>query len=202
MINYTGFYFKILKLVFIITVLLYPAAVYSQALTNYKILNDLVDSSVCRIVNENSLSGKKLTIEKFLPGQYSIFSNQVNSSFVRYSGTDSLPNIKVSYAIEEAKVVYENMFRDGFLGDYYVERNIVLKGNCLVSNSNNQAKPFALSVRDTVKYDDLKNYENQAFPFTQGEIPAEPFWSSLLEPAVAIGSAAVVVYLFFSVRSK
>jgi len=202
MINYTGFYFKILKLFFIITVLLYPLNLFSQPLTNFNVINNLVDSSVYQIVNENNLKNKKLVIEKYLPGQYSIFNNQISSSFLKYSGTDSTGVVKLSYAVEEVKVVYQNLYRDGFLGEYYIERNISLKGNALINLNNSQAKPFALSVIDTVKYDELKNFENQAFPFTQGEIPAEPFWSSLLEPAVAIGSAAVAVYLFFSVRSK
>lgn len=202
MIDYTGFYFKILKLFFIITILLYPLNLFSQPSSNYKVINNLVDSSVYQIVNENNLKNKKLIIEKYLPAQYSIFNNQVSSSFFKYSGTDSTGVVKLSYAVEEAKVMYQNLYRDGFLGEYYIERNISLKGNALVNLNNSQAKPFALSVIDTVKYDELKNLENPAFPFTQGEIPAEPFWSSLLEPAVAIGSAAVAVYLFFSVRSK
>jgi hypothetical protein len=48
----------------------------------------------------------------------------------------------------------------------------------------------------------VKSLENQALPFTKGEVPPEPLFSSLLEPAVALGTAAVVIYLFFSIRSK
>jgi len=41
-----------------------------------------------------------------------------------------------------------------------------------------------------------------SLPFTRAELPPEPFFSGLLEPAVAIGSAAVAIYLLFAVRSK
>ena len=61
---------------------------------------------------------------------------------------------------------------------------------------------FEFSIIDTVKVDELKYLQSESFPFTKGKIPPEPFLSGIAEPLIAIGVAAAVVILFFSVRSK
>ena len=76
-----------------------------------------------------------------------------------------------------------------------------LSGNYFISNQS-QVKDFKLTVVDTVNVENVQELENRSYPFTQGELPPEPFFSSLLEPIVAIGAAATVIILFFSVRSK
>ena len=48
----------------------------------------------------------------------------------------------------------------------------------------------------------IKSLENESFPFTKGAVPPEPFLSGLAEPLIAIGTAAVIIALFFSIRSK
>jgi len=53
-----------------------------------------------------------------------------------------------------------------------------------------------------VKVEEIKYLQNESFPFTTGKIPPEPFLSAIAEPLIAIGTAAAVVILFFSVRSK
>jgi len=48
----------------------------------------------------------------------------------------------------------------------------------------------------------VKSLENPNHPFTKGNIPAEPFFESIPEPVLAIGTAATAVILFFILRSK
>ncbi len=55
---------------------------------------------------------------------------------------------------------------------------------------------------DTVKVDDIKFLENESFPFTKGTTPSEPFLSGFAEPLIAIGTAAAVIVIFFTVRSE
>ena len=92
--------------------------------------------------------------------------------------------------------------RDGLLGDEKVPRILELKGNYLIKNSKETVKTFEYFYADTISVDEIKSVENISYPFTQAEVPAEPFFSNLWEPVIAIGAAAVAVYLFFSVRSK
>lgn len=179
--------------------------IFPQVNSNLQILNSLVDSSANTIVKENNLKGKAVCLDKNLPPVFTLFSNQLSFSLNKAGvilQKDTALCIKLGYTITEAKVKYDNLFRDGFLGNYYIERNFNLTGNYLINGSKGKLTTFTIDFKDTVEYGNLKNYENPSLPFTQGEIPAEPFWSSFYEPAIAIGSAAVAVYLFFSIRSK
>ncbi len=94
------------------------------------------------------------------------------------------------------------MFRDGWFGAHYVQRYCALYGNYLQSFSVEGKKDFEFSIIDTVKVEEIKYLQNESFPFTKGKIPPEPFLSAIAEPLIAIGTAAAVVILFFSVRSK
>ena len=104
--------------------------------------------------------------------------------------------------MEKAEVEYSEQERDGWFGDYFVPRTVFLQGNYFNSYSGKGLQEFNISVMDTVNVENIGEFENDSFPFTKGEVPAEPFFSSLLEPVIAIGVAAAAVVLFFSVRSK
>jgi hypothetical protein len=135
---------------------------------------------------------------------YAVFNNQVlgdlKAKGVTYS-IDKSDNFPVlSYTIDKTFTQYTNIFRDGFLGPFLVQREIFLKGSYLYSVSGK--KEFAFNSIDTVKVDDIKNLENVSYKFTNGTIPPEPFFTGLFEPVVALGTAAAAVILFFTVRSK
>jgi hypothetical protein len=57
-------------------------------------------------------------------------------------------------------------------------------------------------VTDTIWVKDINTLENESFDFTKGQIPTEPFFLSIWEPVIAIGIAAAVIILFFSIRSQ
>ena len=76
-----------------------------------------------------------------------------------------------------------------------------LSGNYFISNQS-QVKDFKITAIDTINVENVEYVENRSYPFTRGDLPTEPFFSSILEPVIAIGAAAVVIVLFFSVRSK
>jgi len=187
-----------------IVVLMTAVMGYAQSPSNMELFNKMVDSSAAFIIKHNSLQNKVITIEKNLPPQLNVLANQAAAAFIKNGVkiVDTAGSLKLGYALSEVKVKYDNMFRKGFLGTYCVERFCSLKGNYIQYSAVPVTGNFEYSSRDTVEYDSIKKAECASFPFTQGEIPAEPFFASLLEPVVAVGSAAVVIYLFFSVRSK
>ena len=94
------------------------------------------------------------------------------------------------------------MFKDGWFGSHYVQRFETIYGNYLQSSSESMKKEFKITQLDTVKVEEIKNLENESFPFTKGTIPSEPFLSGFAEPIIAIGTAAAAVVLFFTIRSK
>ena len=176
---------------------------FSQTKTNLEVFYTLVDSSVDQFINTSN-PASKIKVEMNSGDVYAVFNNQVlgdlKAKGVTYS-LDKSDNFPVlSYTIDKTFTQYTNIFRDGFLGPFLIQREIFLKGNYLYSVSGK--KEFAFSSIDTVKVDDIKNLENVSYKFTNGTIPPEPFFTGLFEPVVALGTAAAAVILFFTVRSK
>ena len=174
--------------------------------TNLDIFYSMIDSSVTDFISEVPKSEESIRLELNLEKNYSVFTNKVIAKIIslgkKISNEKSKAFSNVSYIINEAKVTYGDIHRNGFFGGYYLPRSLTLKGNYTVGGNSTVFKDFSYSYNDTLRYDDIKNVENDSYPFTKGEIPSEPFLSSLFEPIVAIGAAAVAVILFFTVRSK
>ena len=173
--------------------------------TNLNIFYSMIDSSVTDFISKVPQSEESIKLDLNLGKYYSAFTNKVIAKIISFgkkisNGNDESSN--VNYIINKAEVTYGDIYRDGFFGSFYLPRNLFLKGNYTVEGDSTVFKGFSYSYNDTLKYDDIKNVENDSFPFTKGEIPPDPLLSSLFEPIVAIGVAAVAVILFFTVRSK
>ncbi len=180
----------------------------AQVKTNMEIISRLIDSSALKInqVNPNIKNG--FYLKNTLSQNYNILNNQITSSFIKivkevHSKPDnSYPEL--DYSVFSITIKYSELFKDGFLGGYKFVREVVLDGNYGITNTENvvQTADFKFANIDTVDYDYLDQIESQGLSFTQAERPEEPMFASLLEPAIAVCTAAVVIYLFFTVRSK
>lgn len=179
----------------------------AQTKTNLDVFKTLVDSSIAEALVNLSHSQKDIRVDLKLGSAYSIFEDQIFRSIqsrdknIRLA-SNSAENIGLSYSIENAVVNYGEVFRDGFLGDHFVERKIFISGSYRIQDDEIEIKNFSFENIDTVKFDEIQALENSSHTFTKGEIPSEPFFSNLFEPLVAISTAAVVIALFFTVRSK
>ena len=180
----------------------------SQTKTNLEVLYSLNDSLVHRIGAEIPNNNIPVELKLNLGDSYSIFSNHIRNEFIKEAyklvepAENELNCMRINIVMEKAGVNYGEQERDGWFGDYFMARTIFIRGNYFISNSGKGLEEFHISAIDTVNVENLAQLQNDSFPFTKGEIPAEPFLSSLLEPVIAIGAAAVAVLLFFSVRSK
>jgi hypothetical protein len=180
----------------------------SQTKTNLEVLYSLNDSLVHRIVAEIPNNNIPVVLTLNLGDSYSIFSNHIRNEFIRRAyklvepAENELDCVRINIVMEKAGINYGEQERDGWFGDYFTARTIFIRGNYFFSNSSRGLEEFHISVTDTVNVENRAQLQNDSFPFTKGEIPAEPFLSSLLEPVIAIGAAAAAVLLFFSVRSK
>jgi len=174
--------------------------------TNLDIFYSMIDSSVTEFISKIPQSEESIKLDLNLGKDYSVFTNKVITKIISFgkkiSNEKSDQASTVNYIIDSAEVTYGDIYQDGFFGSYYLSRNLSLKGNYTVESDSTVLKDFSYSYKDTLKYEDIQNVENDSYPFTKGEIPPEPFLSSLFEPIVAIGAAAAAVILFFSVRSK
>ena len=188
---------------FLFISILFVGTLLSQTKTNLEVFYTLIDSSVTQFVFL-SQPPSKIKVEMNSGEAYSVFKNRLLGDLkekhieIGNEKNDSLPLF--SYTIEKPFTQYSNIYRDGFLGPFSVQRNISLKGNYFYSGSGK--KDFYFKSTDTAKVDDIKNLENISFKFTNGTLPPEPFFTGLFEPIVALGTAAAAVILFFTVRSK
>jgi hypothetical protein len=196
------------NLLFFVIILLISLKVNAQLKTNLDIFYSLTDSLVDKINSEIPPNENNILLILNLGQSYSLFSNSIKERF-RQSGKEILEqppdelNIPhVDIVMEGAGVEYGEMFRDGWFGTHYIQRYSTIFGNYLQTFSESGKKEFEFTVIDTVKVDDLKFLENESFPFTKGTTPSEPFLSGFAEPLIAIGTAAVVIVIFFTVRSE
>jgi hypothetical protein len=197
----------VLKNIFLVLILI-SGIIFPQTKTNLQVLYSLNDSLVNQISEDIPQNNDKIILTLNLGDSYSIFSNHIKNDFIKNDkeifsippGELNLPEINI--VLEEAGVQYGELDRDGWFGDYYVPRTLLIKGHYLNTSSNNGLQQFFITAIDTVKVEELESLENNSFPFTKGKIPAEPFLSSVWEPVIAIGVAAAAILLLFSVRSK
>ena len=191
-----------------IAALLFSGTTTAQTPTNIEVFYSLTDSLTNQVINEFQEEQNEIVLILNLGESYSLFSNHINTSFkkndkkVHETQSEEVNIPYMNIVIEGAGVEYGEIFRDGWFGEHYITRYCTLFGNYLNSFSEDGKKRFEYSLIDTVKVEDIKYLESESFPFTQGNIPSEPFLSGFAEPLIAIGTAAAIVILFFSVRSK
>jgi hypothetical protein len=187
-----------------LAVLISGSCLFAQEKTNLNIFFELVDKSVEAVLEDTEqLPGYKLRLNLSQP--LNVFENRLTIKFTAGSNSTALSsqeNTELIYTIEGTSVVYKEPFKKNLFGDFYLEREIKLSGSYLIKDGSTNLKTFMLANTDTIKYSRASEMESSSFPFTKGEIPAEPLFSTIFEPAIIIGAAAVSVYLFFTVRSK
>ena len=181
---------------------------FSQPKTNLELFYELIDSSVSEFSSKLPESSDSIKLKLNLGETYSVFNNQVVEGI--YSSGKHIISERnengnrplVNYVIDDVKVEYGEIFRDGFFGDYHIPRNLSLKGNYLIVSDITVMRNFYYSSNDTIRIDEVTNVENESYPFTKGSLPAEPFFSGLFEPLVTLSTTALAIILFFSIRSK
>lgn len=203
-IHITGVIKKSLR--FLFTFLLFQTSILSQSTSNLDQFYILIDSASNLLIRDLG-DVKRVNLELNLGTDYSVFANKIRGTLLRsgvqFAVDDSTKEnyVKVNLVVDNCFVGYSEPEKDGIFGDFLTERTVELSGNYFISNQSD-IEDFKLIIKDKVNVEDVEEIENRSYPFTQGELPPEPFFSSILEPVVAIGAAAVVIILFFSVRSK
>jgi hypothetical protein len=191
---------------FLFISLLFQSSIYSQSVSNLDRFYTLVDSASSLLIKDLG-DEKKVKLELNLGVDYSVFANKVRGNLLRNGfqlvgeNSEEQGFVRINFVVDNSFVGYTEPEKDGIFGDFFTQRTVELSGNYFISNQSD-IQDFKLTVKDTINVEDVEEVENRSYPFTQGELPPEPFFSSILEPVVAIGAAAVVIILFFSVRSK
>lgn len=198
---------KIIITNFFLIFFLVSSCVIGQTHDNLEIFYTLIDSSGENIIHNLHGPDKDINLDLNLGKSYSLFENHLMSVFYKSgykinSQKTTGKKVNVNFVLDQAKVNYGEIFRDGFFGSYFLPRKIEISGNYTIKDNSFIYKEFHYRYLDTVKIDKVKTLENNSYTFTQGNVPSEPFFSSFFEPLIAIGTAAIAVFLFFTIRSK
>ena len=179
---------------------------FAQNKTNLEMLNTLVDSSAFTIISQISDLNNEYNIVYQTVAEYSALNKRIENSLVKNGITVKLESTtnNISYSISQAGVNYSDLFKDGIVGGYLLERKFILSGEYVIENSSTilSANTFYYTVTDTIPYDNFNFIENNSLPFTKSNVPSEPLFPSMLEPIVAITAVVITVVLFFTVRSN
>ncbi|MDP3150775.1 MAG: hypothetical protein Q8N83_16785 [Ignavibacteria bacterium] len=176
-------------------------SVFGQSKTNLELFFQLADSSANELTHVIG-NERNVQIDFVLGKEYQVFQNSILAHFPNKEGNTDGEKKSVHFTVTEAKVDYGEPERKHLFGSFVVKRSLSFSGNYSIVSATIVVKDFHFSISNEIPYEDIAIVENSSFPFTQGKIPVEPFFSSLLEPAIALGSAAAAVYIFFSARSK
>ncbi|MCB0750034.1 MAG: hypothetical protein KDC52_01025 [Ignavibacteriae bacterium] len=192
---------------FLLSIGLLVSSVSAQTKTNLEVVDSLIGLSINKISNSVLDKSNEFALNFNSPEDYKIFNNSIvdklQKSGFNLSEEKNRSEI-LNYSIENIAVDYSDMFRDGIFGEYLIQRNINLNGSYFVISSGNlgNVNNYEYTFKDTVALNAVNSLQNIAYSFTSPEIPDEPFFSSLVEPTIAVGTAAIAVYLFFNIRSK
>jgi hypothetical protein len=112
---------------------------------------------------------------------------------------------EAALGVIEMHVVYENARSEGVFTGKLVDRDLVLNMSAKVVDQRTGvlvlSKELHETMVDTVRESEIPTLEDPNVPLTQGTLPGEGFFSSLVEPLIMLSAVAVAVYLLFTVRS-
>ena len=196
------------------TALAGDSASHDSSRTTLSIFNELGSEAGTDIASAAHFqSGDSIGIHSVSSGNDAwIIQNAVTSSLrsrgcVLFSGdtVSGREHYRLEIFSSEMNVRYGDMFRDGMFGTQKAPRNVSVSVQYKCSDSRTEQIIADGIVRktsvDTILVDEIPSLENPGVKSTHGDFPYGQFLDKIVEPFIIIGSAGVIVYLFFHVRS-
>lgn len=118
------------------------------------------------------------------------------------SGDFSNQNLTIDFAISKISIKYKDSFKERFFGTQKENRwvKVELAQKVTFNSEILSIGTFVEQYHDTIDIDSINELENQSIPLTRGSLPDGSFIDRILVPTVVLGSVAVIVYLFFTLR--
>ncbi|HUI30841.1 MAG TPA: hypothetical protein VLX91_11530 [Candidatus Acidoferrales bacterium] len=174
--------------------------------TNYEIFRAQVDTLsgtvvkilLSRQIGSISYRAKPGEIETFVRQKMEERLLENNLRLVSDSTSQlrmSVPLFQVSYSPPVASHIFASPD---------VERMVQSAYDVEISDSGEVkiAKSFSFAFSDTVNESDIPNLETGSYGFLRGKIDPGGFLDTILQPILFLASAAVLVYLFFTLRGS
>jgi hypothetical protein len=180
--------------------------------TNLEVFRSQLDSLASELLQRANLGQERNLFLNVRSSDSSlVVRNMISEAFkrLRYnvflaSHGNGSEGAAIDLAFVEIAVRYGRAFRENILGGRKAERTISTVISANVRSAGNEvlfAGNLARTSRDTVSVGDIPDLENLSIPFTHGEAPEGGVFDNILAPAIIVGASAVVIYLFFTVRS-
>ena len=128
-------------------------------------------------------------LEHLLKDKFTVLEDLASKSVVRVD----VPLMEVSYSAPVKSHIF---------GSPDVVRSMRSEYDVEMSDGGKVefAKSFTLSFRDTVSESEIPELEVGSYSFLHGRIESTAFLDTVLQPVLFVASAAVIVYLFFTLR--
>ncbi len=196
-----------LALLILLTVV--PAAKGSPGrLTNYEVASVQVDSLAKALVlvlreykvRELSLEVGNRSTDRFVRPR--IIERLLSENFRLMTDSSAAARLRISVPI--ISVSYSAPIASHIFGSPDVIRRIQSSYYVDVADSGQicYAKYFSYSYADTISESQIPGLESGSYDFLHGSVDSGGLFNVLLQPILFVGSAAVIVYLFFSLRGS
>jgi hypothetical protein len=189
-------------------ILIFSGASSGGKLTNYEVFRSQVDTLSTSIVDV--LTGRQIKSLNCLhrPGEIEMFVRQrieerlLDDKFRLL--TDSVSGPKLRFGVPLAQVEYSAPVSSHIFASPDVKRTIQSEYDIEISDSGEVifAKSYSFVFADTVRESDIADLESGSFGFLHGKIDPGGFLDTMLQPVFFLASAAVIVYLFFTLRGS
>ncbi len=174
--------------------------------TNFEVLNHQLDSLSTAITSilktEHDTSVSLETGSRSVDGlvRQKLLEKLLNDKFTVLE--DSAAATRVRVVVPLMVVTYSAPVKSRIFGSPDVIRRVNSQYDVEISDSGRVsfAKSLTLSFEDTVSESEIPGLEAGSFGFLHGRIESTAFLDTVLQPVLFVASAAVIVYLFFTLR--
>ncbi len=179
-----------------------------KRLTNYEVLRAQVDTLSGSIVKVLTSQQIKSLACRNKPGEIEAFvrqridENLLGNNFRLVSDSLSVPQLKLIVPV--VNVEYSSPVSSHLFASPDVERTIQSAYDLEVSDSGvvTFAKSYSFFFSDTINESEIPDLESGSYSFLHGKIDQGGFIDAMLQPVLFLASAAVIVYLFFTLRGS
>ncbi|MER3329251.1 MAG: hypothetical protein RIF34_06690 [Candidatus Kapaibacterium sp.] len=178
---------KILIIVFLVS-----CSIGNASPTNLEVISNSIDSLAKK--SNTYIYNEKIKIRS----NYSQLLDKLESSYKKLDSSYQITNSSqygTLISLDSIQIEYEEANKT---------RTVRLVANIqTLADDNIVDYTIPFTYTDTIEIANLALIEDETFPFTKGKlIEHSSFWDDAIEPVIFVGSAAVIIYLLFTVRSS
>ena len=188
------------------------SGLFAQPRSNQAVLADLLSRATLEQIKTVATPGDTLSIRYNRQDTRSVWAGIILTdsclagNYLVYSTPEEAAHLKAVVEVDNvsATVAYQTAARNWMGRSRAWQRSVSLTFHLLVSNAEGKvvfSGPIEKALSDTLTREQLRVAEQGAPEFVRGTISENGLIKRWLEPGLVIGATAVVVYLFYALRS-